>query len=208
MRQRGQASADRAEGGIELDAPEVGVAAVLNPPVEGPPLVGLDDAFGFDAGDGIKPIAGLSDKIVATGATAVSLSSDKQVAALLAPTGVSVAQVGSDLVLIVDPREGLIAPSIDPFRFVWTAQGTSAASLTTFEVDGSEHPVQTGLPADASIVSVDVSRDGARILLYLSTPVGPKLLVAGIVRGTSNVPVRLGEFLDLPVPDDQPVDAT
>jgi hypothetical protein len=109
---------------------------------------------------------------------------------------------------VIDARPGLIAPSIDPFRFVWTAQGGNAASLTTYEIDGSEHPVQSGLPADASIVSVDVSRDGARILLYLSTPVGPKLLVAGIVRDTANVPVRLGELVELPVSDDLPVDAT
>lgn len=195
-------------GGIELEVPEPGVAAVQNPRVEDPPLVGVGDNFGFDGGDGIRQITGLSDKVVGAGATAVSLSSDKQVAAMLTPAGVAVAQVGGDPALVVDSRGGLIAPSIDPFRFVWTAQGENAASLTTFEIDGSEHPVQSGLPADASIVSVDVSRDGARILLYLSTPVGPKLLVAGIVRDTANVPVRLGEPEYLPVSDDVPVDAT
>ncbi|CAN5400271.1 MtrAB system accessory lipoprotein LpqB [soil metagenome] len=194
-------------GGIELEVPEPGVAAVINPPVEGPPLVGTDAAFGFDGGDGIKPITDLSDQVVGSGASAVSLSSDKQVAAMLTPAGVSVAQVGAEPVL-VDARSGLIAPSVDPFRFVWTVQGGNAATLTTFEIDGAEHPVQSGLPADASIVSADVSRDGARILLYLSTPVGPKLIVAGIVRDTANVPLRLGELVELPVSDDVPVDAT
>ena len=69
-------------------------------------------------------------------------------------------------------------------------------------------PPVPGLPADASIVSVDVSRDGTRVLVYLSSAVGPRLVVAGIIRDPSNVPVRLGELVELPVSDVTPVDAT
>lgn len=195
-------------GGIELDTPDSGAQAVQNPPVEGPVLIGTETSFGFDAGDGITAVAGLSDKIVAAGTLAATLSSDKQVAAILTANGVFVARAGGDPVIPVDTRSGLIAPSLDPFRFVWSAQGASAATLSTFEVDGTEHPVQTGLPADASIVSVDVSRDGTRVLVYLSSAVGPRLVVAGIIRDPSAVPVRLGELVELPVSDVTPVDAT
>ena len=194
-------------GGLALISPAPGTVAVINPPVEGPVLVGTSTDFGFVNGDGVQPID-VSAQIVAAGATAVTISADKRSAAILSTEGVSVALPTTSAVTLIDNRPGLISPALDPFRFVWSVQGASAASLTTFEVDGTPHAVQTGLAADAGIVSVDVSRDGTRVLLYLSTSVGPKLQVAGIIRDTDNTPIRLGTPEDLPVLNDTPIDAT
>ena len=196
-------------GGIELTAPDAsGTGGVVNPVVEGPVLVGTGTDFGFDGGDSITAIDGLSSKLVAGGAITATLTEDKQSAAFLGGDGVAyVARIGSDPARALDSRGGLAAPSIDPFRFVWSAQAASAATLTTFEVNGTEHPVQSGLPADARIVSMELSRDGARILFYLATPLGPRLVVAGIIRGQGNVPTALGELVDLPVSSDSPIGA-
>jgi hypothetical protein len=198
-------------GGIELAAPEPGPGgAIVRPTVESAALIGTGEEFGFDTGDGVVPIEGISEKAVALGATAGALSNDQGAAALLAGAGgVYLATPGNEPPVALDLRPGLVAPTIDPFRFVWSAQASSAASLTTFDSEGGQHPLQTSLPADASVISVDVSRDGARLLLYLSTPVGPRLVVAGVLRETDNVPIGLGELLDLPISMlESPIDAT
>ena len=194
--------------GLDVPTPDsAGSHAVVNPIVESAPLIGAPGAFGPDGGSGIAPLAGLSGAVVAAGATAATLSSDKQTIAMLAPGGVYVASVGDASATLVDDRVGLAPPSIDPFRFVWSAESVSAASLRTFDVDGNPHELSSGLPGDAAIVSLEVSRDGTRLLVYLSTPVGPQLSVYGIVRD-NNVPVRLGEPLELPVGAQAPADAT
>lgn len=196
-------------GGLEIVTPDDGVPAVRNPSVESAALVGTEDAFGFDGGEGPSGLGELGAQVVAAGATAATLSNDQQTVAFLSPAGVSVARAGNGAPLLVDARPELIAPSLDPFRFVWSAQASSAASLTVFGIDGTEHPIATNLPADARIVAADVSRDGTRLLVYLSTAAGPELAVAGIIRQQeSNVPTELGPLLPLPVSASTPVDAT
>ena len=203
----GTASVEMTVTGAALTTTQQGTQAVINPRVEPRMLVGSDGAFGFDNGEGLTPIPVLSDTITGAGATQATLAADRRSAAILTPGGVYVADDNGDLVQ-VDARAGLIAPSIDPFRFVWSAQGASAATLSTFEVDGTPHSVQSGLPADASIVSLDVSRDGSRLLVYLASPVGPKLIIAGIIRDADFAPIRLGELQELPISDATPIDAT
>lgn len=204
----GYPNIDLTVSGRQLPTPDTGVSqAIQYPAVDGPALIGTGSEFGFDAGSGISPLEGLAPAVVAAGAVSADLSTDKAAVALLSGAGgVYLATAGDAAAAIVDPRPGLIAPAIDPFRFVWSVPADDPAGLTAFEGDGAEHPVQSGLPAGSRVVSMDISRDGARILFYLSTPIGPQLFVAGIIR-QDEVPLRLGELLQLPVPDGEPVDA-
>ncbi|MDH6181648.1 hypothetical protein M2152_001830 [Microbacteriaceae bacterium SG_E_30_P1] len=203
------ATVDMTVGGIDLQTPPGLPVAIRNPRVESADLVGDGERFGFATGDVLASIPGISDRVVSSGATAVTLAADKQTAAMLTPGGVAVAQAGSSQSPVIDDRQGLVAPGLDPFRYVWSAERSSAGSLAVFEADGTPVNVANPLPADAQVVSLDVSRDGTRLLVYLSTAFGPKLLVAGIVRqqGT-NAPTALGEPLELPIPSGEPVDAT
>jgi len=195
------------EGRELQDATSGQNAAVIEPGSAGPLVVGTGDEFGFSTSDGLSAITELSDMLVSAGATSAALSGDRLSAVYRAGDGGAYfASVGLAPRLL-DARPGLVPPSLDPFRFVWSAQGASAASLTAFAVDGTEHPVQSSLPADSRIVSLDVSRDGARLLVYLSTPSGPELLVYGIVRQQGNVPVQLVEPVSLPVRSGTAIDA-
>jgi hypothetical protein len=182
---------------------------VVNPSVESAVLVGTKTAFGFAAESGITPIDRVSTIITTAGGTAATLSGDHQYAAFLDSNGnafvAGAAANGPGRTL--DSRGGLAAPTIDPFRYLWSAQAASAATLTTFDFEGTEHPVQSGLSPDARIVSMALSRDGTRILLFLSTANGPELIISGIIRGTGNVPVRLGDPLTLSAPSGQPLSA-
>ncbi len=194
-------------GGTELATPAASGAEAIIPTVESAVLVGTGDEFGFDGGAGIATVPGVSSQVVAAGATAATLAQNKSSAAILSAAGVSVVSEGTTAATLLDTRAGLIRPSIDPLGFVWSAQRDSAASLLTVEADRTVHALQSGLPADSSIVAMAVSRDGARLLVYLSTPVGPRLAVAGIIR-QEGVPVRLGQLFDLPTPQGAPVDVT
>jgi len=194
--------------GRELQSSTTGQSsAVIEPSSSGPLVVGTSNEFGFKTSDGLSEINELSAVVAESGATTAALSADRLSVVYRAGDGAAYfVSVGSST-RIIDARSGLVAPSLDPFRFVWSAQGSSAASLSTFEVDGTEHPIQSSLPADSKIVSLDVSRDGSRLLVYLSSPSGPQLLVYGIVRQQGNVPIRLVEPVVLPARSGAPVDA-
>lgn len=194
-------------GGTELATPAASGAEAIIPTVESAVLVGTGDEFGFDGGAGIATVPGVSSQVVAAGATAVTLAQNKSSAAILSAAGVSLVSDGTAAATLLDTRAGLIRPSMDPLGYVWSAQRDSAGSLLTIEADRTVHALQSGLPVDSSIVSMAVSRDGARLLVYLSTPVGPRLAVAGIIR-QEGVPVRLGQLFDLPTPQGAPVDVT
>lgn len=194
-------------GGTELVTPVASGTDAITPTVDSAALIGTETAFGFDGGSGIASIPGLSAQVVAAGATAASLSQDKLSVAIRTAGGVSLAISGASAATLVDDRRDLIRPSIDPLGFVWSAVSGDASSLITFDSNGAPHALQSGLPSDSGIVSLAVSRDGTRLLVYLETPVGPRLAVAGIIRQDA-VPVRLGEFVELPTPEGAPVDAT
>lgn len=197
-------------GGIPLQVPGTPAAIALQPSVESSPLIGSADAtpaFGFALSDGsVTPIATLSTKLPSLAPRAVTLASDKRSAVVLGNGGVSEIRTDASNPVLIDDRTDLIAPSVDPLGYVWSAQSTSAASLTTFEADGTPHALQSNLPADSRIVAAKVSRDGARILLYLQGDVGPRLLVAGIIRD-SGVPTGLGTPTELPVSGGTAIDA-
>ncbi|MEP6478881.1 MAG: LpqB family beta-propeller domain-containing protein [Rhodoglobus sp.] len=198
-------------GGIPLQVPGTPAAIALQPAVEGSPLIGSADAtpvFGFAITNGtVTAVPNLTTKIPGLAPIAVTLAADKRSAAVLGSGGVSVVSSDASEPLLIDDRSNLIAPSIDPYGFVWLAETTSAASLMTRESDGTPHPLQSNLPADAQIVAAKVSRDGARILLYVQGAAGPQLLVAGIIRD-SGVPTGLGIPTELPVSAGAPIDAT
>lgn len=193
-------------GGLPLVMPDATSGAITDPPVDGPLVVGTGDEFGFATGTAVTPIPGVTPALLQAGAVGATLGTGGDSAAFLAADGRAYLLPSPEgQVELIDERGGLVTPSLDPLGFAWTAQATPAASLVTW--DGSPHPVATtGLP-DGRIVSLDVSRDGTRILIYLDTDLGARLVVAGIIR-SDNVPIQLGEIRELPVPASEPVDAT
>ena len=206
----GVSTVDMTVGGIALQTPEPSnPGAIVNPAVESAVLVGTKTEFGFAAETGLTPIDRVSTIVTAAGATAATLSGDHQYAAFLGSDGAAfvAGAAASGPGRALDSRAGLAVPTIDPFRYLWSARADSAASLTTFDFDGTEHPVQSGLSTGARIVSMALSRDGTRMLLYLSTANGPELRIAGVIRGAANLPIRLGDPLTLSAPSGQPISA-
>jgi len=194
-------------GGIPLPIPETGqAAAVTTPVVEPAPLVLREGEFGFATNENITSLGAIGTKIAALAPTAVTLARGKTEAAVLAGGTVYIVRGGSAAPLVVDTRPGLAAPSIDNAGYVWSVPEANASAIRVFSLDGTAHDVASTLAPDARVVSMAVSRDGARLLLYLSTSSGPQLTVYGILR-QDGVPVGLGEPFPLPVTSETPVGA-
>ena len=190
-------------GDLSLAAP------IVNPRVDARALVLRDGEFGFLAatGQGITPIAGISDAIALLNPSAVALSNKQTLAAALAPEGIYTVRVGNAPV-IVDGRTGLIAPTVDNFGYIWTAQGASPSVLTVTNTSGDVSTVATPWSEASSITSMQVSRDGTRLIALLGSGIDDtRFVVVGIVRD-GTVPVSLGDPVDLASTAGTPLNAT
>jgi hypothetical protein len=156
----------------------------------------LTDPVGFDKGafgtliDGaVRPLPGVGaaiDKLSPAGAAVGRNGSD---VAVLNASGVSIVRSGAAAQLL-DKRPNLAVPSMDPEGFVWTVPTDQPGAIIAYDTQGKPHPV--AFTYDGTVVSLDVSRDGTRVLIALATSSGPKLVVAGIVRDKDLTPTSLG----------------
>lgn len=178
------------------------------PQVDPRVLLGTEEGFGFATGGELEPLGRLSARVVELGATAVTLAPTPTLATVLTPAGVWAVPTGDAEPVLLDPRPGLIAPSIDGYQFVWSVPATAPGAIRATELNGTVHVVEAALPASSRVVSLDVSRDNARVLIMLDGSGGPRLVAAAILRDeTSGVPVHLGELRELPLNGDAAIDA-
>jgi len=155
---------------------------------------GVDGAVRIFTPDGTRPIERIELQADELGAQAVSLSRERDVLAVLGAAGVSVIRVGSGPVLI-DSRPGLVAPTVDPFGFVWTVPADDPGALLVTGQDGVSRNVPIG--ADGRVTAIELSRDGSRLLVALETVEGSRLFVVGVQRDAELVPIALHTPFDL-----------
>lgn len=157
---------------------------------------GLEGSLGTLGSEGVTPLTGIGGRADEFQPRAASLSRDRRSVAVLGPAGVVLVDAAAAPAL-VDARAGLVAPSLDVYGFAWTVPADDPGGLVATAADGVQHPV--ALPLDGRVVSIDVSRDGARLLVALDTPSGPRLVLLGIQRDADLVPTGYGPTFDLPV---------
>jgi hypothetical protein len=136
------------------------------------------------------------------------VNANHSLAAVLTGDGVYAVRQSQSSGLRVDARTGLIAPSLDRFGFIWSVPQGEPGALLAIRADGSQSPISSSWPDASSIQSIQVSRDGTRLLALVRTAAEPRLLVAGITRGENNTPVSLGDPLVLAVGDGAGLSAT
>ncbi|MGY6497806.1 MAG: GerMN domain-containing protein, partial [Microcella sp.] len=175
----------------------------VNPQVDGRLLLmGPDgDRFGFSSGGAtVEPVGRLSERAVELGAQALTLGPSRTVGAMLTDEGAWVVRSNDLEPLLLDQRAGLVPPSFDGFQLMWSATSDAAAGLTAITTAGEVLPVDVVLPEGTRLVSIDVSRDDARILIMLQGESGPRLVVGAIARDeASGRPIRIGDLLDIPI---------
>ena len=180
-------------GGAPLVIPEPRPSAPQpNPQVDARAVVLRDDAFGYLVRDGVTPIAGLNDKVVAVAPTGATLARDATSAAVRGNDGVWFIPEGDTPSTLLDTRSDLLVPSMDDYGFVWVASRADATVVRVYSAAGVGVDLPTGLSPDSTLAAVAVSRDGARVAILASTPVGPRLVVKAIVRDANSAQAPSG----------------
>ena len=186
-----------------VSVPPTTTVPELAPQVDGRLLAMTEerDGFGFSAGSsGVEAIGRLSERVIELGATAVTLGPTRTIAAVQNADGVWVVRSNDLATQLVDTRPGLIAPSIDGFQLTWTATADAAGDVNAITSAGEILTVEATIPADARLVSIEVSRDDTRILMFLDGVGGPRLVVGAIVREeATGRPIRIGDLIDIPI---------
>jgi hypothetical protein len=190
---------------VTMTANGVGVPATEPASAETNPAafyeaVGSDGKlFGAVSGSTVAPLA-LGNAIQSLSPTAVSFGGDRTSAAVLGAGGVSL--VTSSARPVVDPRAGLLAPTLDRNGWVWS---TTADPGSLIVVRGDGRPRSIPLPTSGQVASIAISRDGTRLLVALAADAGARLLVFGVQRDKDGAPVGLGTPLELPVDAGRPI---
>lgn len=149
---------------------------------------GLDGSVGTLGADGVSRLFGIDSRADDLNPVAASLSRDRSTLAVLGPGGVSVVRATGEPV-VIDTRPGVIAPTLDPFGYVWTVPANNPSGLIATGEDGVPRPVPIG--ADGRLVAIELSRDGSRLLVALETAEGSRLFVVGVLRDAELAPVAL-----------------
>jgi hypothetical protein len=91
---------------------------------------------------------------------------------------------------------GLVPPSVDRFGWVWTAETQSSGAIVARLQDGTSAPLLIPTWLDGRLVqSLRVSRDGSRMVVLSTSPVGGvEVDVVGIQR-QNGAPQKLGDPL-------------
>jgi hypothetical protein len=176
-------------GELGPDAPEA------DPRIDARPLILRHDSFGFlpSAGTQLEPLAGISEAIAGLAPTAVSVSPEQSRAAALTASGVYGVDAGKKPQLL-DPRSGLIAPSIDTFGYVWSVPAGRPDELVVYSPAGDAVPLKTPWKEFTGITSLKVSRDGTRLIAVLRSATETRFLVAAITRDNGR-PTGVGDPL-------------
>ena len=176
--------------------------------VDSQALVLRKNEFGFYANNRVADLAGISTKVLSLGARDATISSDQQEVAVLGSAGVSVVRK-TGAVALIDPRPELIAPSLDEVGYTWSVPKSAPNAINVYDPSGTAHPISAKMQDGSQMISLSVSREGARVLLLLATPTGPRLMVAAILRNEKLEPIGIGPaIVDVSLGNGVAVDAT
>lgn len=178
--------------GVPIDVPDSRAVPVINPSAQGQLLARTEDGFGFlTGGRELGTLSGQSAEVVELDALDVTLSRNRDFSAVLAADGVHAVFADNSPQLLLDGRASLVAPSTDPSGYVWSVPATDASAIRVFSTNGERVSLVTPIVAGAQVVSLAVSRDGSRLMMYTSVNAEPHLTVYGILR-EDGVPFALG----------------
>lgn len=95
--------------------------------------------------------------------------------------------------VLLDTGTDLVAPSIDRLGWVWTTPRRSDGTVRALQPNGTAVDVTASWLTDASVLSMRISRDGARAVVVSETDGVSRADVTAVVRDAGGAPVALGE---------------
>lgn len=178
---------------------------VPSPRVDARALVLSDEGFGYLSSGTIERIDGLSPAIEELSPSAVSAGVGTAFVAALTGDGTYVVVADGSDPLRVDAREGLVAPTVDPFGYTWSVPEDDPSAVLAFRRDGSSVEVATPWPEASSITSLQVSRDGTRVAALITSGGTTRLVVAAVTRSEpGGPPASIGDLHELDETENSP----
>jgi len=176
-------------GGRPLEA---GVVSLASTAADTRPLVLTESGFGHLAGGELTPVGSLSTDIMrfSQPIRSIVVGDGARHAAVQGGNG-AVYVVGEGGIDELDARPGLLAPTYDPFGYIWTVPAANPAAVTAWSSSVVSHQV-SGFADASAIGAMTVSRDGARVAAAVTVGAHQRLVVAGVRRDDRNVPLALG----------------
>ncbi|GGA65038.1 hypothetical protein GCM10011490_14600 [Pseudoclavibacter endophyticus] len=180
--------------------------------VNATPLVYRDGEFGFLSGETITPPAEserLATMLPNLGATRGTVSVDQGIGAFLTPRGVMAIPFLTGQPVAIDARESVAMPSIDPFGFVWTVASDSPDIHVSDISRQYDEALDLGEFGRDGISSLQVSRDGARVVALVRDDDRTRLVVAAIERTPGGgEPTGIGTPVSIPLGEGGPIEVT
>lgn len=164
--------------------------------------------FGYLQSGRVERVEGVSDAIAILRPTKVFFSPLFSEAA--AVTGEGMWRVtGEELSEEpLDARPGLIRPLIDACQMLWSATAqVSDESTVIFPPAADPVFLDTDLPPESTLVSMELARDQTRIVFLVQSDTGVRVLLTAVERDDECIPRQVGEFVELAQLTGQGVDA-
>lgn len=166
------------------------------------PVVMNEDGLSHIAGSSLFGIVGTKELVKMTSAKTFTLSNDESVLALLGPAGVHAFNLGLIGVKdqLVDSRDNLIRPTIDPFNQIWTMSETKGASFRVTDTSGIMYSLASPFGKEESITAIAMSPEGSRLAVVHTLGKGSVVDILPIIRDKSRKvvgfasPYRLSSF--------------
>lgn len=174
----------------------------LDPRVDDRPLVVVDGKLGHIAEETIEPLRTLGARIVNLEPIAVSYDASSDIAAVGTRLGVYRVSNRTDR---VSQRPSLVDPQIDDAQTVWWVDPQTPSLVSAF-VAGAEVTFRGPWPETASIASLEISRENARIAIAVNLDSTAQLFVAAISVDDDGRPVTIDGYRELPVDTDRIID--
>ena len=159
------------------------------------PLVTVGGVTGKLREDGSLAKVPLSDTIARFDSLTVAMHPDLSQAAMLTLDGV--VHANEARAALVDSRDQLLPPSIDPLDYVWSAStvaGEPVRVTSGTEDDAAVRSTDLVLPDIGThrVVAARVSPDGSRLALLVPSAEGAEIHITVIQRDSTGRPVGLG----------------
>jgi len=165
--------------------------------------------FGYIQGGRIEKVAGISEGVEERRPTIAFFSPLRQEAAIINAEGLwRIGAGGSASAEPLDSREGLIRPTIDNCGMLWSV-GSSVGpdAIIVYTVLGEPDAISLDLPADSTLIAMEVARDNTRVAFLVQTETGVRVLLAAVERDETCMPQRFGDFVELAQLTGRAVDA-
>lgn len=180
---------------VDGEALEAEAVATSSLKVDPRALLVTEAGTGFTSGDEPDKLPSLSEKFDALSLDAIELNGALTEAAVRGADGTVLRVPAQGDIRLLDERDGLVAPSIDPFGYIWSVPKGAPTQMRAYGEGEAPVNVSVSWPAASQVTALRVSRDGARVAAIVREGSTWLLVAAGIERDRTLQPVAVGEYL-------------